>query len=146
MAVFGPKMFAKPRVEEILLPEAEDTWLSPESFFPKIVAGWLNAIVANTLDRADFHILPPKTSGALHSVIDQVNHANQVPLNMLPRCPYFSSQTKPLTDTSADEICFCKVVRKFTGGGSCPETFGLRDSLAQHTTTRVPSLKGELLN
>lgn len=54
------KMPTKPRVAETLLPE--DTWLSPESRFPKIVAGWLNAIVANTLDRADFHILPPKTS------------------------------------------------------------------------------------
>jgi len=96
------------RFEAALAALARDLSLPFESFFQKIVAGWLKAIVAKTLDRADFHIFPPKTD-------------------------------------ASDEAWFCNG-RSLKGGGSCPETFGLRDSFPQHTTTSVPSLKGELLN
>ena len=57
-----PLIATGPRFEAALAALARDLSLPFESFFPKIVAGWLKAIVAKTLDRADFHIFPPKTS------------------------------------------------------------------------------------
>jgi len=57
-----PLIATGPRFEAALAALARDLSLPFESFFQKIVAGWLKAIVAKTLDRADFHIFPPKTS------------------------------------------------------------------------------------